>query len=260
MTESESERAATSLAEAERIRVPIAPLTETYAGMSTTDAYKVQQLNVARRVEAGRSVRGHKVGLTAKPMQQLFGVFEPDYGHLLDDMCVFESASVEINRFISPRVEIESAFILGRDLVGPGLTVADAIRSIEWVVPSIEIIDSRIESWRIKLADTIADNGSSAAVVIGGRPTRLTEVDLRNLGASMLVDGQMVESGNTSEVLGNPISALTWLANTLGGFGVRLEEGHVVLPGTCVKAVPVKRGTEVCGRFDRLGEVAIQFV
>ena len=260
MNESEIRASADALARAEETRAPIPPLTDAYAGMTTSDAYQVQRANVQRRLEAGRVVRGHKVGLTAKAMQQLFGVFEPDYGHLLDDMFIPETSAVELERFISPRIEIESAFILGRPLKGPGVTVADAIRAIEWVVPSIEIIDSRIVDWRIKLADTIADNGSSSAVVLGGRPTRLSDVDLRNTKAEMSIDGEVVESGNTAAVLGNPISALAWLANTVGSHGVELKEGDVVLPGTCIRAVPARRGSTVRGEFAALGEVCVEFI
>jgi 2-keto-4-pentenoate hydratase len=260
LNESEVRASAKVLAEAERTKKAVPPLTEAYPEMTAKDAYQVQRFNVMQRVESGRSVRGHKIGLTAKAMQDLFGVYEPDYGHLLDDMFIPESTAVAIDRFISPRIEIESAFILGRPLRGPGITIADAIRAIEYVLPSIEIIDSRIEDWRIKLADTIADNGSSSAVVLGGRPTRLADVDLRNLAAEMSIDGEVVESGNTSAVLGNPISALAWLANTVGNQGVELKEGDVVLPGSCIRAVPATRGITVRGKFEVLGDVCVEFI
>lgn len=260
LSDAQVELAAAQLEEAERLRVAIAPLSDSFSGITVDDAYRIQVLNAERRLEHGAKLKGHKVGLTAKAMQDLFGVFEPDYGQLFDDMFVLENQPVPVERFIAPRVEIESAFILSRRLEGPGMTTGDAIRAIEWVLPSIEIIDSRIDSWRIRLADTVADNGSSAAVVLGGHPMRLPDLDLRDLSAEMLIDGHTVEEGNTSAVLGNPINALVWLANTLGAAGVALEEGHVVLPGTCVRAVPVSKGTTVTGRFRSLGDVSVEFV
>ena len=260
MTEADLLELALALAEAERSRVPLSPLTSRFPSMTVSDAYQIQRLNIQRRLEAGCTVRGHKIGLTARAMQQLFGVFEPDYGHLLDDMFLLENTDVKLDRFISPRIEIETAFILGKSLKGPGVTVADAIRAVEWIVPSIEIIDSRIDSWQIKLPDTIADNGSSAAVILGGHPLRLTDVDLRNLDASLAVNGVVVETGNTSAVLGNPLSALAWLTNALGLRGVHLEEGHVVLPGTCIRAVALERGMSVIGHFEVLGDVKVDIV
>jgi 2-keto-4-pentenoate hydratase len=175
---------ADALMQAERDRKPVPPLTDTFPDMTDEEAYEIQLLNVRRRVERGGKIRGHKIGLTAKAMQELFGVDEPDYGHLFDDMFEYEAMTVRTERYIAPRVEIETAFILGRTIEGSNVTVADVIRAVEWVVPSIEIIDSRIRDWRIKLADTIADNGSSAGVVLGARPVRVSDLDLRNLSAS----------------------------------------------------------------------------
>ncbi|MHB8589966.1 MAG: 2-keto-4-pentenoate hydratase [Candidatus Dormibacteraceae bacterium] len=193
-------------------------------------------------------------------MQEQFGINEPDYGHLLGDMFLFESSSVPIDRFIAPRVEIETAFVMGKHLEGPGVTVADVMRAVDYVVASIEVIDSRVIDWRIKLADTIADNGSSAAVVLAGRPRRLDQLDLSNLPAELEVDGTIVERGNSSEVMGNPLSAAAWLVNALGLQGVAIEEGYVVLPGTCVRSVRVARGSLVMGRFEGLGSVSLAFV
>lgn len=253
------QKAADLLDDAERNRKPIAPLTETFPEISVGDAYRIQVLNANKKAVRGGKLRGHKVGLTAKAMQELFGVFEPDYGRLFADMFLEENSRVQIDRFISPRVEIETAFVLGRPLRGPGVTIGDASQAVESVVPAIEIIDSRIDRWRIKLADTIADNGSSAGVVLGGRPLRLSDLDLQDTEAEMLINGVKVEEGNTSDVLGNPLNALVWLANTLGPAGVVLEPGHVVLPGTCVRAVSVGPATTVAGRFQTLGSVAVEF-
>lgn len=248
------------LLEAQQSRQPIEPLTSRHPDLTPFEAYQVQQVTIRERTAAGSIIRGHKVGLTSKVMQQQFGIDEPDYGHLLSDMFEYEATEVPVSAFISPRVEIEPAFVLGRPLCGPGLTVADIIRATDYVLPSLEIIDSRIRDWDIRLADTIADNGSSAGVVLGGRPVRLTTFDPRDLDCTLSIDGEVRERSNTRAILGNPITAVTWLANKLGEQGVALDEGHVVLPGTCVRALPVSAGSAVRGVFDVLGEVSLQFV
>jgi 2-keto-4-pentenoate hydratase len=247
------------LAGAEAARAPIEPLTAEAPDLSVAQAYTVQRLNVDRRVAAGARVRGHKIGLTAASMQELFGIDEPDYGHLLDDMFVLEGSEIPTCELISPRVEVEAAAILGRELRGPGVTVADVIRAVDWLVAAIEVIDSRVADWRIGLADTIADNGSSARVVIAGRPVRLADVDLRRMPVRVEIDGEIVSCGVTGMVLGNPLSAIAWLANALGRQGVALEAGHVVLPGTPLPAIPVAPGMHARGVFDGLGDVDVRF-
>jgi 2-keto-4-pentenoate hydratase len=250
---------ATLLADAEKTRVPMEPLTAAHPSLTREDAYGIQIETARRRVDSGARVCGHKIGLTAKPMQEMFGIDEPDYGHLFDDMFLFEETEVSLARFLAPRIEVEPAFVLKRRLEGPGLTVVDILRAIEFVLPALEIIDSRIRDWDIRLADTIADNGSSAALVLGGRPTSLDSFDPRALEVELDIDGKTIERGNTSAILGNPITAVTWLANKLGTQGVALEEGHVVLAGTCIRAIPLTRPAEVIGRFDVLGEVRVRF-
>jgi 2-keto-4-pentenoate hydratase len=249
-----------ALAEAERTCTPIEPLTGIYPDLTTDDAYAIQRATVRTRLAEGALIRGHKIGLTAKVMQELFGINEPDYGHLLSDMFAFEGSELSLSEFISPRVEIEPAFVLGAPVKGPGLTVADIMRATLYIVPAIEIIDSRIRDWNIKLGDTIADNGSSKCVVLGGHPTRLVDLDLRDIDARLYVDGELVESGNTSAILGSPITAVAWLANKLGSQGVELEEGHVILPGTCIRAVSAVRPMRFVGTFEQLGSVEITFV
>jgi 2-keto-4-pentenoate hydratase len=247
------------LADAERDRVAIEPPSSMHPDLALDDAYAIQRINIERRVERGSCVRGHKIGLTAKVMQELFGVNEPDYGHLMDDMFEYEASTVSLDRFISPRVEVEPAFVLGRRLEGPGITAADVVRATECVMPAIEIIDSRVADWNIKLVDTVADNGSSGGVVLGGRPVSLTSFDPRTVFAQLLVDGRVVEYGSTAGILGNPVTSVAWLANALSRFEVALEAGHVVLPGTCVRAVPVAAGNSFTGRFGVLGDVEVEF-
>jgi 2-keto-4-pentenoate hydratase len=253
------ERAADALWEADRTQQTIAPLTETFPGFDVVDAYETQLVNVRRRMAAGEVVRGHKVGLSAKAMQQMLGVHEPDYGHLFDSMFVYEADEVPASRFCQPRAEIEVAFVLGRPLAGPGVTVADVLRATECVVPSVEIVDSRIADWRLTIADTVADNASSGAVVLGARATRLTDVDPALIGAVLRRNGELVETGCSGAVLGNPVTAVAWLANKVAAFGVTLEAGHVVLPGSCTRMVPVGAGDVVRADFDRLGHVSVRF-
>ena len=259
MDATDRQAAADALFEAQERRSPIEPLTDTYTGVDVTDAYEIQLLNVRRRVAAGDVVEGHKVGLSAKAMQQMLGVGEPDYGHLLRSMFLYEADTVDVKRFLQPRVEIEVAFVLGRALEGPGVTVADVLRATEFVLPSLEIVDSRVAEWRIRLPDTIADNASSGAVVLGGSPTRLTDVDVRLVGATLRSNGELRETGASGAVLGNPVVAVAWLANKVAGFGVALQEGHVVMPGSCTRMIPVQPGDVVRADFDRLGHVSTAF-
>jgi 2-keto-4-pentenoate hydratase len=253
------ETAALALRTAEETREVIGPLTDTFEGIDVVDAYEIQLINIRRRIAAGAQIRGHKVGLSAKAMQQMLGVHEPDYGHLLDDMFVDEGSSVPVSRFCQPRAEIEVAFVLGARLEGPGVTVADVVRATDYVLPSIEIVDSRLADWKIKIQDTIADNASSAAVVLGGRPTRLTDVDPALIGATLRKNGEIVETGCSGAVLGNPVIAVAWLANKVAQFGVALEPGNVIMPGSCTRMIPVAAGDHVRADFDGLGHVALRF-
>lgn len=260
MNADERATAAKMLVTAELDGVPIDPLVESWPAMDVVDAYEVQLINVRRRVAAGATIRGHKVGLSSPAMQRMMGVDEPDYGHLLDDMFLYESTEIPTDRYCAPRVEVEVGFVLGRHLEGPGCTVADVLRATEYVVPAIELIDSRIRDWRIALPDTIADNASSAGVILGGNPTRLHDVDIRHLGALLRVNGRIVETGASGAVLGNPVTAVAWLVNKVHGFGVTLEPGHVVLPGSCTRAVDVRPGDVVDVQFGTLGGVSALFV
>jgi 2-keto-4-pentenoate hydratase len=238
---------------------PIAPLTATYEDMTLEDAYAIQLLQVHELTSAGRAIKGHKVGLTSAAMQRLLGVHEPDYGHLLDDFFHLEHAPIPLARFLQPRIEPEVAFVLARPLRGPGVTVHEAIAAVDFVLPALEIVDSRIRDWKIGLLDTIADNASSGAVVLGSTPTELGAVDLRLAGAVLIRNGAVVGTGAGGAVLGSPITSLVWLANTLGARGVTLEAGHVVLPGAVCAMVPVTAGDTVTATFAGLGSVTARF-
>ncbi len=245
------------LADAERRRVPIPPLTGTVPGLSVPDAYAVQQVNIARRVAEGARIIGHKVGLTSAAMQRMLGVDQPDFGHLLDTMVV--SGTVAAADYLQPRAEVEIAFVLRAPLRGPGVTVDDVLAATDHVRAAIEIIDSRIADWRITLADTVADNASSAGVVLGERRVPLDGLDLAALEGRTLVDGEVAERGRGTAVLGHPAAAVAWLADTLGRRGAGLEPGHVVLPGAFARAVPVAPGTRITADVDALGGTEVIF-
>ncbi|GAA3815011.1 MULTISPECIES: 2-keto-4-pentenoate hydratase [Amycolatopsis] len=238
---------------------PIAPLIETYPGATVEDAYRIQLDQVRVWTEGGDEIKGHKVGLASAAMQRQMGVDQPDYGHLTGTMFHLEHQPIPVGSFLQPRIEPEIAFVLGRKLSGPGVTVADAVRAVDFVVPALEIVDSRIEDWRISIVDTIADNASSGGVVLGSRPTALSSVDLRLAGCTLHSGGELVATGAGGAVLGSPLNALVWLANTVGPLGIDLEPGHVVLPGSMTKAIPLRPGDTVVSTVAGLGSVTAVF-
>jgi 2-keto-4-pentenoate hydratase len=252
-------KAASALLDSYASRVPVAPLSETYPGMSVDDGYAVQQAQVVSWTAAGAVVKGHKVGLTSKAMQAQLGVNQPDFGVLFDSMFLPEGMTVPVSRFLQPRAEPEIAFVLRRHLSGPGVTVAEALAAVDFVLPALEIIDSRIADWKITLPDTVADNASSGAVVLGSRPVRPAEFDLSLTGCLLYRGGVMVGTGAGGAVLGSPVNALVWLANVLGSRGVGLEPGQVILPGSVCAAVPFGPGDTIAAAFDRIGTVSVTF-
>ena len=250
---------AADLAEAERSRVPIAPLTEGHADIDVVDAYEIQLINIRQRVAEGARVVGHKVGLSSEAMQKMMNVDEPDYGHLLDEMAVHEDNPVTAANYLFPRVEVEVGFILADDLPGAGCTEDDVLAATAAFAPSIELIDTRIKDWKIKLCDTIADNASSAGWVLGEARVSPKDVDIRNIDAVLTNNGEVVAKGRSDAVLGNPVKAVAWLARTVEGFGVRLRAGDIVLPGSCTRAIDVRAGDEFVADFKGLGSVRLSF-
>ena len=259
LTATQRQAAADLLWAAERNRAPIQPLTSTYADIDVVDAYEIQLLNIRRRRDAGEGVHGHKVGLSSPAMQQMMGVDEPDYGHLLETMVLCEDQPVPADRYCYPRIEVEIAYVLGDTLPGEDCTEDDVLAATDHLAPSIELIDSRIADWRIGLADTIADNASSAGVVLGSARVRPAELDPADIDAVLFQDGAEVARGNTSAVLGNPTTAVAWLARKVASFGVELEAGHVILPGSCTRAFDVRAGSTFRAEFAGLGSVALTF-
>jgi 2-keto-4-pentenoate hydratase len=258
MNEETRARAAQELLDARRTRTPIEPLSQTFPGLEVEDAYDIQLRQVRVWSDEGRKVKGHKVGLTSAAMQRQLKVDEPDYGHLLDDMFHAEGAAISFGAYFSPKIEPEIAFVLDSPLRGPGVNVAEAVSAVAYVLPALEIIDSRIRDWRITLPDTIADNASSGGVVLGSRPTRLSDVDLRLAGCVVHRGGRVEGTGAGGAVLGSPLNALVWLANTVGP-RVTLEAGSVVLPGSVTAAFPVEAGDAVTATFAGLGSVTARF-
>ena len=253
------EQIAADLWTAERTATAIDRPTDAHADLDVVDAYEIQLINIRKRLGGGAEVAGHKVGLASEAMQKMMGVDEPDYGHLLDDMQYYEKTPIDTARLCFPRVEVEVGFILGQDLPGEGCTNADVIDAVEWVVPSIELIDSRIRDWKITLCDTIADNASSCGWILGEQRVAIDDIDTGDIDASLVRNGEVVAKGNSSAVLGHPLNAVSWLARKVEGFGVRLRKGDVILPGTATRAFDIAPGDHFVAEFAGLGTVTLDF-
>jgi 2-keto-4-pentenoate hydratase len=244
----------------EKSVTPIDALTTTYPGMTVEQAYAIQLEGVAiKREREARKIVGKKIGLTSIAMQKLIGVNEPDYGHLFDHMLVREGEPIPSSRLLLPKVEGEVAFVLNKTLKGPGITLADVLRATEGVMASIEIVDSRVRDWKINLADTIADNASSARFVVGSRLVSPREVDLRLVGMVLEKNGEIINTGAGAAVMGHPAASVAWLANKLGEFGIALEEGEIILSGALTAAVDARAGDSFLISFQGLGTVGLRF-
>jgi 2-oxo-hept-3-ene-1,7-dioate hydratase len=259
LSESDRKRAADILIAAERERKQAVQLSTTWPDIAIEDSYAISTEVANRKIAAGASLIGHKVGLTSKAMQRSSQIDEPDYGHLLDHMMIADGAKVPHENYCLPRVEIELAFILGKPLKGPGIGLPEVLRATEYVVPAIEIVDARIRDQR-KIFDTVADNGAAAGIVIGGRPVGPMDVDLRWVGGIMYRNSEIEETGVAAGVLGHPALGVAWLANKLGAHGVTLEPGHIVLAGSFTRVVFARKGDTLHADFGSLGGIAIQFV
>ncbi len=257
----EIESLAARLLRAEERREPVAPLTAEHPDLAVEDAYRIQSEIVAAKRARGARVVGKKAGLTSQAIQALLGVHEPDYGHLLDDMLVADGGAIACSELILPRVEPEIAFLLARRLRGPGVDAEEVLAAARSLLPALEVIDSRIADWKICLADTIADNASCARVVLGSRSFPATGLDLARITVTLEKNGETVEGGEGSAVLGHPANAVAWLANKLAALGQSLEPGEIVLPGALCAAVTVRPGDRVSARFDAgLGSVSVSFI
>ena len=247
------------LYEAEYSQIEIDKISDLYPGMTTADAYKIQLENVRRKVVNGEKIIGVKVGLTSRGMQRLLNVNEPDYGHLTDKMLLSEGETCKINQLIQPKVEGEIAFYLEKPLSGPGVTIADVYNAVRYVGPAIEIVDSRIRDWNIKLEDTIADNGSSAKFVLGSGVTPIERVDMRLVGMALEKNGALCSSGVGAEVLGNPVASVAWLMNKLSEFDIALKPGQIILSGAITAAETVAAGDVITVSFQGMGSLSVKF-
>jgi 2-keto-4-pentenoate hydratase len=259
MEDSKLNEIAASLESAERERKSIDPPAAT-SGITAADAYRIQMINVERRVASGRRIVGRKVGLTSLAMQKMFGVNEPDFGHLFDDMMLASGDECRVGALMLPRIEPEIAFALSRELRGPGITREDVIAATEYVTPALEIIDTRLRDWKITLADTIADNASSSRVVLGAEKSKPSKCDLAGVGMKLEKNGTIVEEGVGAAVLGHPAEPVAWLANKLAEFGQTLAAGSIIMPGALCRAVDVTAGDSIIANYDHLGTVSVKFV
>ncbi len=259
MEESRIKALAEMLLAAETSRKPIIPLTESDRGITVDEAYRIQLRMMEAKKSGGQVVVGKKIGITSRAMQVMLGVNEPDYGHILDGMVVAEGEVIRAADLIQPRIEGEIAFVLKEDLRGPGVTLTDVIRCSEGVIPALEVIDSRIMDWKIKLPDTVADNASSARIVLGGKITPLSGLDLRTVGMVLEKNGEIAATAAGAAVLGHPAQAVAWLANKLAAYKVSLTKGEVILSGSLTAAIPVAAGDFIRADFGPLGDVKIKF-
>lgn len=238
----------------------IPPLTDTYPELSIDDAYAIQMENVKRAVNDEEIISGKKIGLTSEGIQTQMGVNEPDYGHLFKSMDFSQTGVLNFDDFLSPKIEGEVAFCLKEDLKGGNVTVEDVRRATDYVVAAFEIVDSRIADWKIKLADTVSDNASSGAYVLGNKKLTLDEVDLINLPMNLYKGDKLIGEGKGSAVLGDPCKSVAWLSNRLHHYGVILKAGEVVLSGAFSAAPLVARGDSFKAEFGPLGKVEASFI
>lgn len=238
---------------------PVAPLTSRGHDLTIEDAYKIQERMLSHRYNDGARLVGKKVGATSAAVQNLLKVNQPDFGMLLSDMIYNEGEEIPISRLIQPRAEGEIAFILKRDLMGPGLTIAEVLSATECVMPCFEIVDSRIENWQIKIQDTVADNASCGVFVLGGAAKPPKEVDLELCGMYLEKNGTLQVTGSGSAALGHPANAIAWLGNTLGRLGIGLKAGEIILSGALAGLVPISKGDALTMTIGGLGSASVKF-
>jgi 2-oxopent-4-enoate/cis-2-oxohex-4-enoate hydratase len=254
------EKLGDTLYEALVARQPITPLTASYPDMTIEDAYYVQQRMISRRLESGERVVGKKIGVTSKAVMNMLGVHQPDFGYLLDGMVYNEGESIEMDSLIQPKAEGEIAFLLKKDLQGPGVTAADVLAATEGVMACFEIVDSRIQEWKIKIQDTVADNASCGVFVLGDQLVDIADIDLALCGMVLEKNGEIVVTGAGAATMAHPVNAMVWLANTLGQLGIALKAGDIVLSGAMGAMVPVAKGDNLRMAIGGIGGCSVRFV
>ncbi|MGK0715566.1 fumarylacetoacetate hydrolase family protein [Leucobacter sp. W1153] len=259
LDQTQREAIAAELVQADLDRTILPRLTARYDGMEVEDSYAIQKIWSDRRIEAGARLVGHKIGLTSKVMQVATGITEPDYGVIHDDM-VYESGSViEFDRFSNVRIEVELAFVLAKPLAGPNATLFDVLDATAYVVPALEILNSHLELEGRTIVDTISDNAAMGAMVIGGRPMKVDDIDLPWASAMLYRNETIEESGVAGAVLGNPAMGVAWLANKLSQHGQTLEAGEIILAGSFTRPMWVYKGDTVHADYGTLGSVTCRF-
>ena len=257
---------ARELYQARKSRTQVRHFSKRHPQMTIDDGYAVQREWVQLELADGRTIKGRKIGLTSRAMQQASQITEPDFAPLMDDMFFEQGSDIPFSRFIAPRIEVELAFILGRPLKGPGVTMFDVLAATEYVTPAIEIIDARIEQFdrdtkeMRKVFDTIADFAANAGIVLGGRPVRPNDVDLRWVGAMLYKNGVIEETGLAAAVLNHPANGVAWLANKIGAYDEVLNAGDVVLGGSFTRPTTAKPGDTFHVDYGALGGVGFRFV
>lgn len=241
-------------------RQTLEPLTNRHPDITIEDAYGIQQRMVARRLEAGEKVVGKKIGVTSQVVMNMLGVYQPDFGYLLDGMIYNEGEAIQRSSLIQPKAEGEIAFVLKRDLMGPGISNADVLAATEGVMACFEIVDSRIRDWKIKIQDTVADNASCGVFVLGDRLVDPRRVDLSTCGMVLEKNGEIVGTGAGAAALGSPVNAVAWLANTLGRLGIPLKAGEVILSGSLAAMVPVEAGDSLRIAIGGIGGCSVRFI
>lgn len=237
----------------------VEPLTNRHPDITIEDAYGIQQRLNARRLEAGERIIGKKIGVTSAAVMNMLGVYQPDFGMLTDGMVYNEGEAIPANTLIQPKAEGEIAFVLKKDLIGPGVTGADVLAATEGVMACFEIVDSRIKDWKIKIQDTVADNASCGVFVLGDKLVDPRGVDLNTCGMVLEKNGEIVATGAGAAALGAPANAVAWLANTLGKLGIPLKAGEVVLSGSLAIMVPVKAGDSLRVTIGGIGGCSVRF-
>ncbi len=241
-------------------RKAVDPLTDREAGITIEDAYQIQLRMIQRRLDAGETIIGKKIGVTSKVVMDMLGVNQPDFGQMTSGMVFNEGEAIRCDTMIAPKAEAEVAFVLKADLMGPGVTAADVLRATDFVVPCFEIVDSRIRDWKIKIQDTVADNASCGVLTLGGVRRSPRDLDLALAGMVLEKNGEVISTSAGAAVQGSPANAVAWLANTLGRLGIGLKAGEVILSGSQSPLVPVKPGDSLRCDVGGLGGTSVRFI
>ena len=241
-------------------RKAIDPLTDREPAITIEDAYQIQLRMIQRRLDAGETVVGKKIGVTSKVVMDMLKVNQPDFGQMTSGMVFNEGEPIRTDTMIAPRAEAEVAFVLKRDLMGPGVTAADVLRATDCVMPCFEIVDWRMKDWKIKIQDTVADNASCGVLTLGGMRKSPRQLDLALAGMVLEKNGEVISTSTGAAVQGSPVNAVAWLANTLGRLGIGLKAGEVILSGSQSPLVPVKAGDSLSCSVGGLGSTSVRFI